>query len=238
MALTEKLRKENIDVACLQETHLKDNQRFTMRGYQVFRHDREGRAKWGVAILVKNTIPAHEFTVSTNNQAEIHGVSIIMNEKHYKIFNIIYCPPDRDLSLDLMHPQESRCIILGDFNSHSEAWGYEWRSRPKRRGSRRLAGWQWPCSPERSWWPTNLLFKTMAQQYYTRSGFRYQWPLKDSIQNCTEPAWRERPQARQDQPRPTVQNTEKQHIPQMELQEGQLGMFLKISWSIHAEDQQ
>ena len=41
-----------------------------------------------------------------------------------KIFNI-YCPPDRDLSLDLIHPQESRCIILGDFNSHSEAWGYE-----------------------------------------------------------------------------------------------------------------
>ena len=124
IALTEKLHKENIDVACLQETHLKENQRFTMRGYQVFRHDREGRAKGGVAILVKNTIPVHEFTVSTNNQAEIHGVSIIINEKQYKIFNI-YCPPDRDLPLDLIHPQESRCIILGDFNSHSEAWGYE-----------------------------------------------------------------------------------------------------------------
>ena len=81
IALTEKLHKENIDVACLQETHLKENQRFTMRGYQVFRHDREGRAKGGVAILVKNTIPAHEFTVSTNNQAEIHGVSIKINEK-------------------------------------------------------------------------------------------------------------------------------------------------------------
>ena len=54
IALTEKLHKENIDVACLQETHLKENQRFTMRGYQVFWHDREGRAKEGVAILVKN----------------------------------------------------------------------------------------------------------------------------------------------------------------------------------------
>ena len=48
---------------------------------------------------MKNTIPAHEFTVSTNNQAEIHGVSIIINEKHYKIFNIIYCPPDREICL-------------------------------------------------------------------------------------------------------------------------------------------
>ena len=78
IALTEKLHKENIDVASLQETHLKDNQRFTMRGYQVFRHDREGREKGGVAIIVKYTIPAQEFTVSTNNQAEIHGVSIII----------------------------------------------------------------------------------------------------------------------------------------------------------------
>ena len=90
----------------------------------MLRHDREIRSNGGVAILVKNTIPAHEFTVNTNNQAEIHGVSIIINEKQYKIFNV-YCPPDRDLSLDLIHPQESRCIILGDFNSHSGAWGYE-----------------------------------------------------------------------------------------------------------------
>ena len=35
IALTVKLHKENIDVACLQETHLKENQRFTMRGCQV-----------------------------------------------------------------------------------------------------------------------------------------------------------------------------------------------------------
>ena len=69
ITLTEKLHKENIDVACLQETHLKENQRFTMRGCQDFRHDTEGRAKGGVAILVKNTVPAHEFTVSTNNEA-------------------------------------------------------------------------------------------------------------------------------------------------------------------------
>ena len=122
IALKEKLHKENIDVACLQELHLKGNQRFTMRGYQVLRHDREGRAKELVSIIVKNTTPAQEFTVSTKHQAGIHGVSIKINEK--KIFNM-YSPPDRDLSLDLIQLQESRCIILGDFNSHSEAWGYE-----------------------------------------------------------------------------------------------------------------
>ena len=63
IALSERLHQENIDVACLQETHLKDNQHFVMRGYQVFWHDREDRAKGGIAILVKNTIPAQELTV-------------------------------------------------------------------------------------------------------------------------------------------------------------------------------
>ena len=137
IALTEKLHKENIDVVCLQETHRKDRQRFTMRGYHVFRHDREGKTKGGVAILVRKTIPAQEFTVSTNSQAEIHGVSIIVNGKQYKIFNIC-SPPDRDLSLDIMHLQESRCIILGDFNSHSEAWGHE---EADRRGEE-VENWQ------------------------------------------------------------------------------------------------
>ena len=122
--LSERLYHETIDVACLQETHLKESQRFTMRGYQVFRHDREGRSKGGVAILVKNSIPAQEFVVRTNNQAEIHGVNIIVDNQKLRIFSV-YCPPDRDLSLELIQIQDSRCLIVGDFNSHSEAWGYD-----------------------------------------------------------------------------------------------------------------
>ena len=44
----------------------------------------------------------------------------------------------------------------------------------------------------------------MAQQYCTRSGFCYKWLIKDSVQNSTTLAWRERPQTHQDQPRPPV----------------------------------
>ena len=53
IALAERLQQKNIDVACLQESHLKGNQRFTMRGSQMFRHDGKGRAKGGIATLVK-----------------------------------------------------------------------------------------------------------------------------------------------------------------------------------------
>ena len=73
---------------------------------------------------MKNTIPAHELTVSIDNQAEIHGVNIIVNDKQHKIFNV-YIPPGSDLSLGHMQLQDSKYIILRDFTSHSEAWGYK-----------------------------------------------------------------------------------------------------------------
>ncbi|RUS68475.1 hypothetical protein EGW08_023763 [Elysia chlorotica] len=122
--LTERLQQENIDIACIQESHLKENQRFTIRGYQTFRSDREGRTKGGVAILVRNSIPTQEFAVNTSNQAEIHGVTIKADNQHIQIFNV-YSPSDRDLALDTMQTQDSKCLIVGDFNSHSEAWGYK-----------------------------------------------------------------------------------------------------------------
>nr|KAG5695650.1 hypothetical protein BaRGS_029140 [Batillaria attramentaria] len=101
-----------------------------MRGYQVFRRDSDGRSKGGVAILVKNSIPILEL-------AEIHGVNIIVDNQQLRIFNV-YCPPDRDLSLELIQTQDSKCLVVGDFNNYSEAWGYE---EADRRGTE-VEGWQ------------------------------------------------------------------------------------------------
>ena len=74
VALAEQLQQENIDIACLQETHLKGQQRLNIRGFQVFKHNREGRTKGGAAILVKNSILAKDFVVNTNDQAGLQGV--------------------------------------------------------------------------------------------------------------------------------------------------------------------
>ena len=89
--LTERLHKD-VDVACIQETHLNTNHRFSIRGYQTFRLDREGRHKGGVLILVRNNIAASDFKVDTNQQAEIHGVKITVDNSDINIFNL-YCPP-------------------------------------------------------------------------------------------------------------------------------------------------
>ena len=99
--LSERLHAENIDVACIQdwqETHLNTNHRFTIRGYQTFRMDREVRHKGGVLILIKNSIAAKEFKVDTSRQAEIHGVIITVDSCDITIFNP-YCPQDKDRSL-------------------------------------------------------------------------------------------------------------------------------------------
>ena len=66
--------QKNIDVACIQETHLNINHRFTIRGYQTLKMNREGRHKGGVLILVENSIAAKDLQVDTNGKAEIHNV--------------------------------------------------------------------------------------------------------------------------------------------------------------------
>ena len=136
-ALTERLHSENIDVACVQETHLNPGNRFNIRGYQTFRMDREGRHKGGVLILVKNSIVAKEFELDTRQQAEIHGVEIILDNKKITLFNL-YCPDDKDLSLQAMNLPTENCIVVGDFNSHSTSWGY---NESNRRGDE-VEDWQ------------------------------------------------------------------------------------------------
>ena len=50
------MSKHKIDIACVQETHLSEKNRFTIRGYQSIRMDRAVGPKGGVIILVKNDL--------------------------------------------------------------------------------------------------------------------------------------------------------------------------------------
>ena len=121
--LAERMEKEKIDIVCAQETHLNVSHRFQVRGYETFRVDREGRHKGGVLMLVRNSIAAQDFKIDTNQQAEIQGVNCVIENRNLRILNV-YCPPDRDLSLPLMDIPNQDCMVMGDFNSHSERWGY------------------------------------------------------------------------------------------------------------------
>jgi ribonuclease HI len=147
--LRNRLIEEDIDIACIQETHLNPNNMFSIRGYQpAFRVDREGRHNRGILILVKNNIPAREVKVDTadppgsdNRQAEIHGVVVTVGEIDITVFNL-YCPDNRDLSLRTMDVPEENCLIVGDFNSRSTTWGY---SENNPRGDE-VEDWQTECN--------------------------------------------------------------------------------------------
>jgi hypothetical protein len=75
--------------------------------------------------------------VDTNQQAEIHGVKITVDSTVLTILNL-YCPPDKELSLQTLDIPEENCLAIGDFNSHSTCWGYE---ETDRRGEE-IEDWQ------------------------------------------------------------------------------------------------
>ena len=60
-----------------------------------------------------------------------------MNDTELQILNF-YCPNDRPLSLDTNKTSNSSFIAVGDFNSHSQSWGY---SHMDRRGEE-VEDWQ------------------------------------------------------------------------------------------------
>ena len=121
-ALTVRLDNDKIDVACIQETHLNPHHRFSIRGYQTFRQDREGH-KGGVITLIRNTIPAKQIEINTIGESEIIGTDVHIDNQPIRIYNI-YSSIGRALKLQAMDITDTHCIVVGDFNNHSERWGY------------------------------------------------------------------------------------------------------------------
>lgn len=117
------LQKHNIDVCAIQETHLKPNHRFIIRGYETYRQDRQNRPKVGVITLVRNTIPSTEVNRSADGDTEFIGIELILPDKSIQLFNI-YSPPDKNISLHSIQPNTTHWLAMGDFNSHSPSWGY------------------------------------------------------------------------------------------------------------------
>ena len=52
------LHERNIQICCIQETHLQSDKSFKVRDYHCFRSDRTDRSKGGVLTLVRNNIQA------------------------------------------------------------------------------------------------------------------------------------------------------------------------------------
>ena len=124
MELQNFLKTNNIDICCIQESHLNSMHRFSVRGYETFRQDRENRPKGGVVTLVKNNYSAVEVQRSGDADTEYITVKLILPDRTLTICNL-YSPPGKMIQLHDINPTHENFIICGDFNSHSPSWGYQ-----------------------------------------------------------------------------------------------------------------
>ena len=118
------LHENEIDVCCIQESHLKKGKSLKIRGYQEpIRNDRLNRAKGGVVTLVRNGIKVAEVKRLTDEAEYIH-TKISSKDRTLDLVNY-YCPDDKSLSLDTLKVPDEDFLIVGDFNSRSQSWGYD-----------------------------------------------------------------------------------------------------------------
>ena len=119
------LKLKAINVCCIQGMHLSSSHRFFIRGYEVFRQDRENRPKGGLLTLVRNNVPTAE--IQRSGQADLDteylGVKLVLAGTPVTVFNIC-SPPDKQIQLCNIKVEPQSWIITGDFNSHSPSWGY------------------------------------------------------------------------------------------------------------------
>lgn len=109
---------------CMQETHLKPEATFIMRGYSATRKDDilVNRAKGGVIILLKDNIPYTHIPLQTNLQAvaiqiqfptKMSICNIYLPDCHWNV---------KDLEA-IVSQLQSPFLLIGDFNSHNTIWG-------------------------------------------------------------------------------------------------------------------
>ena len=112
-------------VFCLQETFLKPNDTFTLKGFNIYNHIHLDclRASGGSSLLVHSTLPQRQIKLKTDLQAVAVSVTL---EKEIT-FCSVYIPPSYLLKSEqltsLLQQLPSPYMLVGDFNGHNVLWG-------------------------------------------------------------------------------------------------------------------
>ena len=105
------LHEENINICCIQETHLQSNKYFKVRGYQCFRSDRTDRSKGRVLTLVRNNTNA--CLIDTHMEdSEFQVLEIKADAADIQLVNF-YCLNDKPLSLDTISTEDFQLYNSG-----------------------------------------------------------------------------------------------------------------------------
>lgn len=110
---------------CLQETRLHKHQQARLKGYTVYRKDRENdiNASGGVAVLVADTRYAQE----VNIHSSLEAIAITTYNPIKLTICSVYLPPNKNISqsdlINLLKQLPTPFILTGDFNGHNISWG-------------------------------------------------------------------------------------------------------------------
>ena len=109
---------------CLQETHLKETDNLSLKGYSMHNvYDRSGRASGGSSILVKDGVIHSPITLTSDLQA----VAVRLSLPKAITLCSLYISPNEVVSLqqlkDLTNQLPEPFLLMGDFNAHNPLWG-------------------------------------------------------------------------------------------------------------------
>lgn len=117
------LENENIHIACISETWLKDTTNFRLSKYSIICENRED-GKGGVAILIRNNLVWRPFEINIEKDVNFQFVAI-------SFCNLIivsaYIPPNlvvkQDKWEELLGKIQMPFLICGDLNANHPIWG-------------------------------------------------------------------------------------------------------------------
>lgn len=121
-SLDEVIRRDNAHIVMLQETLLKPQDKYSLRGYQTFRvHHSEGRR--GCMMMIKNTIPTsgHQEISSCGPVTEGHTITVHLQQEQLQLYNL-HCRQGNNSDTTITHilaqAASSFVLVAGDFNGH------------------------------------------------------------------------------------------------------------------------
>lgn len=117
-------KNEEIDVVCLQETFLNEDQKLFLIGYKIFRQDRNARGG-GVAIAVKSDIVCKQVRTFETNHIENISVLLETNSGVLRVTSAYSPTYNRAFSDDigLLLSSTDDTLVFGDFNARHTSWG-------------------------------------------------------------------------------------------------------------------
>ncbi|UYV63119.1 hypothetical protein LAZ67_2003187 [Cordylochernes scorpioides] len=113
------------NIICLQETKLKPNHHFKVKGFKILRKDRPSADGGGGLLTLIKDLSFEEIDTPSTTHTELQAFKIhLPNQRPLTIVNTYHPPqkpgPELDLVAHLLGPN---ILILGDFNSKHQSWG-------------------------------------------------------------------------------------------------------------------